>query len=151
MNDSTHPLKIETKTQEGTIVSGAQCTVTSEYGALSARSGESVQVRRASQDLDISCKDPTQPEAKGRLISRANSGMLGNIIIGGVVGAIIDHSKGTGYTYPTWIQLVFGRMLVFDRADEEQGKPVPGQDPSSPKVKKQDENPRMTNEQLQRW
>lgn len=53
--------------------------------------------------------------------------MAGNIIFGGGIGAIIDHNKGTAYTYPTWVQLVFGQTLVFDRKDETDGVPVGGQ------------------------
>ena len=59
-------------------------------------------------------------------ISRANAGLAGNIIFGGGIGAIIDHNKGTAYTYPTWVQLVFGQTLVFDRSTEKEGTPVTG-------------------------
>ena len=69
----------------------------------------------------------------GRAISRANAGMAGNIIFGGGIGAIIDHNKGTAYTYPTWIQLIFGKTLVFDRSAEKDGQPVLGMEPSAQK------------------
>jgi hypothetical protein len=86
-------------------------------------------VRRSSKDLDIVCKDPAQADAVGRAISRANAGLAGNILIGGGIGALIDHSKGTAYTYPTWVQLTFGKTLVFDRREEEEGQPVTGAQP----------------------
>ena len=54
-----------------------------------------------------------------------------SIIFGGGIGAIIDHNKGTAYTYPTWLQLVFGQTLVFDRRDEKEGAPVPGKAPEA--------------------
>ena len=57
--------------------------------------------------------------------------LAGNILFGGGIGAIIDHNKGTAYTYPTWIQLVFGQTLVFDRSDEKEGQPVPGRAPGA--------------------
>ena len=47
--------------------------------------------------------------------------------------SIIDHNKGTAYTYPTWIQLVFGKTLVFDRSDEKDGQPVQGRAPEPAK------------------
>ena len=50
--------------------------------------------------------------------------MFGNIILGGGIGAIIDHNKGTAYTYPTWVQLIFGKSLVFDRSAEKEGQPT---------------------------
>ena len=126
VNDTTHPIKVETKTQAGALVPGADCRLTNDYGTFTVKSGDTTQVRRSSKDLDIVCKDPANPEATARAVSRANGGMWGNIILGGGVGAIIDHNKGTAYTYPTWVQLVFGQSLVFDRSSEKEGQPVLG-------------------------
>lgn len=133
VNETTHPLKLETKDAGGRTVSGADCTVSNDYGNTQAKSGSTIQVRRSSKDLDITCKHPSNPDAVARAISRANAGMAGNIIFGGGIGAIIDHNKGTAYTYPTWIQLVFGQTLVFDRSDEKEGQPVVGRAPNETK------------------
>lgn len=129
VNDSTHPMKIETKTQTGDMVSGAECRISNDYGAITMRSGDTTQVRRSSKDMDITCRHPANPDAAGRAISRANAGLAGNIIFGGGIGAIIDHNKGTAYTYPTWVQMVFGKTLVFDRSAEKDGQPVMGAEP----------------------
>jgi hypothetical protein len=126
VNDTTQPMKIDTKNDKGELVSGAECSVTNDYGTTAVKSGVTSQVRRSGKDLDIVCKDPRHPDAVGRGISRANAGLAGNIIFGGGIGAIIDHNKGTAYTYPTWVQLVFGQTLVFDRSTEKEGTPVTG-------------------------
>ena len=126
-------MKIETKTADGSLVTGAECTVSNDYGSVGMKSGETTQVRRSSKDLDIVCKHPTNPNASARAISRANGGMFGNIILGGGIGAIIDHNKGTAYTYPTWVQLVYGKSLVFDRTAEKEGQPVVGTEPVASK------------------
>lgn len=131
VNDTTHPVKIETKTATGTVVAGAECTVSNDYGSTAVKSGTTSPMRRSSKDMDITCTQQGQPEAKGRAISRANAGLAGNILFGGGIGAIIDHNKGTAYTYPTWIQLVFGQTLVFDRRDEKEGAPVEGKKPEA--------------------
>lgn len=133
VNESTHPMKLETKTQAGDTVSGAECRISNDYGSINARSGETAQVRRSSKDMDITCKHPANPDAVGRAISRANAGMAGNILFGGGIGAIIDHNKGTAYTYPTWVQLIFGKTLVFDRSAEKEGQPVMSTEPVSSK------------------
>lgn len=125
-------MKVETKSATGELVTGAECTLTNDYGSINVRSGETARVRRSNQDLDILCKDPKNPDAVARAISRVNGGMWGNIIIGGGIGAIIDHSKGTGYTYPTWVQLVFGKTLVFDRSAETEGLPTAGTEAPAP-------------------
>lgn len=131
MNDSTHPMKVETKTLSGELVTGAECRLSNDYGSFNVKSGDTAQVRRSSKDLDILCKDPKNPDAQARAISRANGGMWGNIILGGGVGAIIDHNKGTAYTYPTWVQLVFGQTLVFDRSTETEGQPALASQPAA--------------------
>lgn len=133
VNDSTQPVRVETKTPSGTTVAGADCTISNDYGTTSAKSGATVSIRRSSKDLDITCQHPENPQAVARAISRANAGMAGNIIFGGGIGAIIDHNKGTAYTYPTWIQLVFGKTLVFDRSDEKEGEPVKASEPGEKK------------------
>ena len=133
MNDTTHPMRLETRTAQGEAVSGADCAISNDYGSTSAKSGGTVQVRRSSKDMDILCKHPSHPDATGLAISRANLGLVGNVIIGGGIGAIIDHSKGTAYTYPTWVQLIFGQSLVFDRSDEKDGQPTPGRAPGAAK------------------
>jgi hypothetical protein len=126
VNDATQPMKVETKRADGTVVSGAACTIANDFGEVAAKSGTTALVHRSSKDLDITCKDPANPDAVGRAISRANAGLAGNILLGGGIGAIIDHNKGTAYTYPTWVQLVFGKTLVFDRSAEKDGQPVLG-------------------------
>lgn len=130
VNETTQPMKLETRTKAGAPLSGADCSVSNDYGTTAVKSGTTIQVRRSSKDMDITCKHPENPDAVARAISRANAGLAGNIIFGGGIGAIIDHNKGTAYTYPTWVQLVFGETLVFDRTDEKDGQPVPGRAPA---------------------
>lgn len=133
VNETTQPLKLETLTATGEAVPSADCTISNDYGSSTVKSGATVQVRRSGKDLDITCKHPANPDAVARAISRANAGLAGNIIFGGGIGAIIDHNKGTAYTYPTWIQMVFGQTLVFDRSDEKEGQPVAGRAPNATK------------------
>jgi hypothetical protein len=129
VNETTHPIKIETKTGDGKFITGAECKMSNDYGSFNAKSGDNTPARRSHKDLDITCSQTGQPDAKGRAISRANAGLAGNIIFGGGIGAIIDHNKGTAYTYPSWIQMIFGETLVFDRRDEKEGSPVVGKKP----------------------
>jgi hypothetical protein len=126
VNDSTQPIKIETLAEDGKTITGADCTLRNDFTTLTMKSGSTANMHRSSQDLDITCKDLARPEAVARAVSRANAGLAGNIIFGGGIGMIIDHSKGTAYTYPTWMQLQFGKTLVFDRMQEKDGSPVPG-------------------------
>lgn len=126
MNDSTHPLRVDTVTDDGTMVSGADCVINNDKAHMRMRSGETIQIRRSARDLDITCTHPDYPDGIGRATSRANAGMWGNLILGGAVGAVVDHNKGTAYTYPTWVRVVFGWVTAFDRRHEDNGHPVTG-------------------------
>lgn len=44
--------------------------------------------------------------------------MWGNIVLGGGIGAIIDHNKGTGYNYPSDLPVRMGESVTVDRRDE---------------------------------
>lgn len=125
VNDKTHPIKVETKTEAGDLVAGADCTLTNDKASTTVKSGEMANVRRSNADLDITCKHPTRSDAVAKAISRVNGGMFGNIILGGGIGAVIDHNTGQAYTYPSWVQLVFGQTLVFDRQNDKENQPVP--------------------------
>jgi len=126
MNDVTHGVRIDTKTAAGEKIDGAECVASNDSGSTTMKSGTIQAIRRSSKDLEIKCTQKGQPDATGRATSRANAGLAGNIIVGGVIGAVIDHNRGTAYTYPTWIEMVFGQSLVFDRAFEKEGTVLKG-------------------------
>ena len=118
---TTHPLRIDTVTENGDAVADADCSLSNDKATMLVKSGTTTQVRRSATDLEIVCRKDGLPDATGRLISRANAGMAGNIILGGAIGAVIDHSSGAAYTYPHWVQLVFGQFGIFDRSREHEG------------------------------
>jgi hypothetical protein len=126
MNDSTQPMRIETLTQSGVEVKDMDCKAENDMATQAFKSPGTVAIRRSSKDLRIVCTKPGESEARGVAISRANAGLAGNILIGGGIGAIIDHTKGTAYTYPQWIQLVIEKLITFDRRNDTDGKPNMG-------------------------
>ena len=118
VNDTTNPVRFETYSEAGVEVKDMDCKVENDYGAQSVKTPGTLQVRRSSKDLQIVCTKAGENDAKGVATSRANGGMFGNIIFGGGIGAIIDHNKGTAYSYPQWIRLVVGKVLGFDRTHD---------------------------------
>ena len=129
-HDMTRPIRVDA-IASGKQVNGADCSVNNDHGQVSFKSGDTVQVRRSSKDLDIICNSPEHGDARGRAVSRANAGIAGNILIGGLIGAMVDHNSGATYTYPAWVQLVFGQDLIFDQIDEKEGAPMPGRRPAT--------------------
>lgn len=128
VNDSSSPVRIETYSANGAEVKDMDCKLENDYGAQSFKTPGTVQVRRSSKDLQIVCSKAGEADAKGVAVSRANGGMFGNIIFGGGIGAIIDHNKGTAYTYPQWIRLVVGKLLGYDRSDDKDATPNLGKE-----------------------
>lgn len=122
-------IHIETATPAGQLVAGAACRAANDAGTFEAASGGVMAVRRSAELLELACRHPGQPDAEARLVSRGNAGLVGNVVLGGLVGAAVDHSSGAGYSYPTRVRLVFGKSLVFDRLNEKAGAPDPGVEP----------------------
>lgn len=126
MNDTTTPMRFETFSAAGVEIKDAQCKLENDYGQQNIKTPATVNVRRSSKDLQITCVKPESDDGRGVAISRANGGMAGNILFGGGIGAIIDHNKGTAYTYPQWVQVVMGKLLAFDRRADVEGQPNRG-------------------------
>ena len=74
----------------------------------------------------VNCEKEGEQSGKGTVVSRVNGSMFGNIVFGGGIGAIIDHNKGTAYTYPSWIRIIMGDNLVYDRKHETENQPLTG-------------------------
>lgn len=132
--DTTQLVRVETFDENGAPVKGAKCTMQNDFGTTAGESGGPMAVRRSSKDLAIECKRDGYRDASATAVSRANGGMFGNIVFGGGIGAIIDHNKGTAYTYPEWMKLVFGKMLTFDRFDDKEGQPSLAKEPATAPV-----------------
>lgn len=125
-HDTTQLVQIETYSRDNQPVNGARCIAQNERGSWPATAPGGVSVHRSSQNLIVNCEKEGEAAGKGTLISRANAGMFGNIVLGGGIGALIDHNKGTAYTYPSWIRIIMGDNLVFDRRNEAENTPMTG-------------------------
>jgi hypothetical protein len=123
---TTQTIKIETLTPGGQVVDGAECKVANDKGEAIALSGQSVPVRRSGGNLSIHCTQGGQAPAGGQAVSRVNGGMVGNILIGGLIGVAIDATNGSGFNYPSWMQLVFGEQRYFDRSAQQGNEAMAG-------------------------
>ena len=131
-NDTTAPIRFETVSATGAEIKDAECKLENDYGQQNVKTPATVNVRRSSKDLQVTCVKAGETDGRGVAISRANAGMAGNIIFGGGIGAIIDHNKGTAYTYPQWMQVVMGKLLTFDRNADKDGQPNRGVELAAP-------------------
>jgi hypothetical protein len=123
VNETTQPVRIDTYSASGEEVKDMDCKTENDYGVQSVKTPGTVQVHRSNKDLIITCSKADTKDATGNAVSRANAGLAGNIIIGGGIGAVIDHARGTAYTYPKWIRLVVDKFTAFDRRADNDGTP----------------------------
>jgi|TARA_B100000315_G_scaffold209047_1_gene204618 hypothetical protein len=63
---------------------------------------ETVTVHKAYSDLTVVC-EKNDKSATSTHQSKANAANFGNILLGGVPGALIDGGSGKGYDYPGYI------------------------------------------------
>ena len=114
-----------TTTYQGRPVE-TDCKLTNDRGTWDARSPANVMVRKSNEDLNVVCKRQGLPDGLLKAISRAAGSMFGNIILGGGIGAMIDHSNGRGYDYPVQLPVKMGESVVADkRADAERTQAAP--------------------------
>jgi hypothetical protein len=132
--DANQSVQIETYSKDNQPVAGVKCTAQNERGQWTTTSPGAVNVHRSGQNLLINCEKEGEQAGRGTAVSRANGGMFGNIVFGGGIGAIIDHNKGTAYTYPSWLRIVMGDSLVYDRRDEKENTPMTGTNVSPEKT-----------------
>ncbi len=102
----------------------ATCQLKNDKGTWDAKTPSNVSVRKSNEDLEVTCKREGMPDGILKAISRAAGSMFGNIIFGGGIGAIIDHSKGTGYDYPNQLPVKMGESVIVDKRTEQQAAQV---------------------------
>ena len=111
------PMRVDVLSQSGEAITDARCRAVNDKRTVKMRSGRVIGVRRSRADLMIQCTVEGQGVATGQAVSRPNIGYLGNFLVaGGVIGAAVDDSVGTAYTYPTWIQMGVGEDRLYDRS-----------------------------------
>jgi uncharacterized protein YceK len=134
--DSNQPVKVETYSKNNIMVEGATCTAKNERGEWTAKTPGALVVHRSGQNLLVNCVKEGEASGIATVISRANGGMFGNILFGGGIGAIIDHNKGTAYSYPDWIRVIMGDNLVYDRKNNKDNEVMLGQSATPEELKK---------------
>jgi hypothetical protein len=107
------PLSL-TATYQGKPVE-TECRLKNDKGSWDTKAPANISVRKSNEDLEVTCKKEGMPDGLLKAISRAAGSMFGNIILGGGIGAIIDHNKGTGYDYPDQLPVKMGESVVVDK------------------------------------
>jgi hypothetical protein len=119
-------LTVETRDAKGQPVAKANCTLANDKGTWKVESPGTIKVRKSAKDLMVECQKDGLENGSVKAISRVRPAMFGNALIGGGIGAILDHRKGTAYDYPTSLSVTMGTSAVIDKRDEQARKKDPG-------------------------
>ena len=84
-------------------LAGASCTLQNDEGKWLLTSPGSVVVRKSTADMSIDCILNNGFGGNATSVSRANMAVWGNILIGGVIGYVVDRQTGAGFDYPSSI------------------------------------------------
>jgi hypothetical protein len=112
---TTQPISITVKDSKGNTLEAVKCTVVNDKGAWEITAPGFVNITRSAADISVTCKKKGYPNGLAKAISRATGNMWGNIIFGGGIGAIIDHSKGKGYGYSDQMVVTMGATTLYDK------------------------------------
>ena len=107
---TSQSVSLQTYAGDGKDVDGAKCEMVNDEGTWFVVTPGSAFVHRSNKDLQVVCKKEGIDVGTANVVSRTKGNMFGNILIGGGIGAIIDHNNGSAYEYPTLIKIFMGRM-----------------------------------------
>ena len=112
------PMTVETREKGGKEVTGVACDLNNNKGKWSVTTPGSLVVNRPNDNLLVVCRKEGHESGTASVVSSVKGAMFGNIIFGGGIGAIIDHSSGSAYEYPQLIQIEMGSTRVIQAPRE---------------------------------
>lgn len=115
---TSQDLSVMTYTSDNKDLTGASCELKNDEGSWTAVTPASVMVRRSNKDLMVKCTKSGLADARANVVSKTKANMWGNIIFGGGIGAIIDHSNGSAYQYPPVLKLIMGQDTTVQEGSQ---------------------------------
>ena len=106
---SNQSISVQTFASDGSEIEGVKCDMTNDEGTWFVMTPGSTTVHKSNKDLQVVCKKSGIDIGTANVVSRTKGNMFGNIILGGGIGAIVDHNNGAAYEYPGLIKVYMGR------------------------------------------
>ena len=100
----TQSVSIQTSA-DSQALDGANCTLSNDEGRWLVTSPGTVGVHKSTADLSIACIVRNGFGGNAVAVSKANLGVWGNILFGGIPGYVIDRYTGAGFNYPATIRV----------------------------------------------
>ena len=102
------PLTVNATTTDGNVVAGADCEFKNSQTVSYGKTGGTVNVRRDNTPLQVSCANDTH-SGEASLKNRLNPSAWGNILIGGLVGLIVDTNTKASSQYDKMVNVIMSK------------------------------------------
>lgn len=142
---TTQNVSVQTRETVGGDLPGAVCELSNSKGKWFVTTPGSVMIHRSNDDMQILCNKAGYETGRTSVISNTKAEMFGNIILGGVIGAVIDHNSGSGYEYPEFIQVLLRAFSRPDQVSPNQQAPLPVSTVPAPAVSATQRPPELDN------
>lgn len=106
-------LAVQTLLRSGPEVGGVGCELTNDKGRWFMVSPGSISVRRSNEDMQVYCNKKGYESGRATVVSDTKSEIFGNVLVGGGIGALVDHRNGAAYAYPGLIRIILGESLTI--------------------------------------
>jgi hypothetical protein len=106
---SHQSISVQTFASDGSNLDGAKCDMSNDEGTWFVVTPASTMIHKSNKDLQVICRKAGADVGTASVVSRTKGNMYANIILGGGIGAIVDHNNGAGYEYPGLIKVFMGR------------------------------------------
>ena len=105
-------ISVQTRDQGGKEIPGAACELANSKGKWFITSPGSVTVTRSNDDMQVLCTKLGFEPGRASAVSATKGSIFGNILLGGGIGAIVDHNTGAAYEYHAFIQVLMGMLTT---------------------------------------
>ena len=106
-------ISVQARGSNGKEIKEAACDLINKRGTWFITTPGTVQIHRSNDDLQITCRKEGFDNGRASVISDTKGSMFGNILLGGGIGAVVDHNNGSAYEYPSFIQITMGADSVI--------------------------------------
>ena len=132
-------VSVQARASNGKEVKEAACDLINKRGTWFITTPGTVQIHRSNDDLQVTCRKDGFDNGRASVVSDTKGSMFGNIILGGGIGAVVDHNNGSAYEYPSFIQVIMGTdTLIGTPRDNTPSNPNPmGGGPVSTPIKQE--------------
>ena len=123
---SSQNISVQTRTPDGKELKEVQCDLINKRGTYFVTTPGTIVISRSNDDLHVTCRKDSFENGKASVVSDTKGSMFGNILLGGGIGAIVDHNTGSAYEYPNFLQVVMGSdIMVGTHKEVAQNNPNP--------------------------